>query len=272
MSKSIFASLLVLILIGGVLSSCKKDKVAEEPPKDEFKGKLQTVVSGEYLNTYFYNKQGLVESMSVAINGTLFTKLAYAYLNGKLDRVDVSNLQSDGKSFKLVLTHQYRYQGNQFTELIGTPVLNEPNTLNAVNGKFTYDASGKLLNYALWNPNEDPKYVQQYPVWHVTFDNKGNIITVVTKTYDKDENLLSTAETKYEYDDKPNPYYQLGEADDVLAYFSMNNCVKITYQFSTGNYVEHYSYEYNAEGKPVKMYKNTSLNSATKLVKAFTYY
>lgn len=272
MRKSIFASLFLLALVSGILSSCKKDKDTEQPATEKFKGKLKTVQSDGFLSTYYYNKEGLAESKSVASDGTVISKYACVYLNGKLDRVDLSNLQSDGKSFKLILTHQYHYQGNNFTELIGTPVLSGPNAPHAVIGKYNYDPSGKILTYAYWDPIGDPMYVQLYPVWHVTFDSKENIVTVVTKTYDKDENLLSTVETKYEYDDKPNPYYKLGEPEDVLVYFSSNNCVKITHLFSTGTYVEQYSYEYNDEGKPMKKYKTTSMNSATKLVSEFSYY
>ena len=61
-------------------------------------------------------------------------------------------------------------------------------------------------------------------------------IKVNTITYDKIGNVLSSSETKYEYDDKPNPFYKLA---DILLYFSVNNRVKMTMSIvPTGEYIE----------------------------------
>ncbi|NRF37412.1 hypothetical protein [Pedobacter foliorum] len=271
MRKSIFALFFVFALVSAVLSSCKKDTAAEGPDKEEFKGKLKTVSGDSYLTTYHYNKEGLAQNKLYTVDGNELTKFSYAYLNGKFNKVEVYTIQNYSIPLSLAFSRQYHYTGNNFTEMIGTPVSTGPNAPHVANGRYTYDASGRLLTYEYWDPNEDPMYVYEYQVNHLTFDNNGNIITVVTKTYDKDRNLLSTGETKYEYDDKPNPYYQLGEPEDVLVYFSRNNCVKMTMSTSTGDYVEQYNYEYNAEGKPVKKYKTTIYN-VNKLVNEFTYY
>ncbi|MES2455774.1 MAG: hypothetical protein V4594_09550 [Bacteroidota bacterium] len=271
--KSIFFCLMASLLVSGLVSSCKKKDSTPDPEQtlDQPKGKLKSFKEGSGIESvYVYKKDGQVDYKSVFSFGSLIGKIQYVFVGGKLQRSEYTNLQADG-SMKLVFNFVYEYQREHFIGFTTVPVMTGPATPRLTSGKYTYDGSGKLSTYALWSPVDDPVYVQEYPIWQSTFDAKGNIVQMVQTNYDKNGKALGTSKTKYEYDDKPNPWYLLGEPENPLVHFSVNNIVKMTYEGPAGaTFMEQYTYEYNAEGKPSKKYK--TFHNVTSLVNEFSYY
>jgi hypothetical protein len=270
LKKSTFICILTIALAYGVVSSCKKKDNKPDLELKQPKGKLKSIKEGGFESVYFYNKEGQADYKSVSSYGSLVTKVQYVYGGGRLERSEYANAQADG-SLKLIFSRVYQYQGSHFTDMVSVPGITSTNSPTLSNGKFTYDGSGKISTYAFWSPVDDPMYVQQFPVWQASLDARGNIIQLVTTNYDKAGNVLSTSKTTYEYDDKPNPRYLLGEPEDPLYFFSTNNMVSMTYESLAGaKFTEQYSYDYNTDGKPVKKYK--TFHNVTSLVNEFSYY
>lgn len=105
-----------------------------------------------------------------------------------------------------------------------------------------FDQSGHLI----WSGQlKDPVYSTELKGYSRAIrDTKHNVV-LLRSTLEK----AYTAE--YEYDDKPNPFYLLGGMPDFT---SPNNVIKETKRNLAGNLlsVTEYSYEYRADGYPIR--------------------
>lgn len=124
----------------------------------------------------------------------------------------------------------------------------QANTGNLINGYFegtreslsyTVDANKRVLRF---NNGGTSNYRGE------TYEYTGNNITSVDYISGR-----VVEKYNYEYDDKPNPYYGLIAPDiSGIRRFSRNNVTKII-RDSDKAVIAEYTYEYNAQGLPIKL-------------------
>ena len=108
--------------------------------------------------------------------------------------------------------------------------------------QLRFDESGHLIWSGLLNDENSLTQIKGYS--RAIRDANHNVVLL--------RSTLETAyTTQYEYDDKPNPFYQLG---GLPSFSSPNNVIKETKRDVAGNVlsVREYSYDYRADGYPIR--------------------
>jgi len=170
-------------------------------------------------NEYHYGSSGVLNGVTInSISGKAGEEI-YTYQNGKLIK-SLSQGYLDGV-LRDLYEHTYEYTNNQLTR----------------------------VNFAYKN-NAPSTFTNSYVVYQW---NAGNIIN--KKTYDVSGTLK--AETTYEYDNKPNPFFELSfYGIELEKYLSANNVTKaVTTDFVHGVTGETTTnFTYNHINLPVKQF------------------
>jgi YD repeat-containing protein len=128
---------------------------------------------------------------------------------------------------------------------------------------FEYDNVGRISKIKRENSTIEYAYNSNGQVEKQTVNGGGTNLYVSTFNYDSKGNLVETTNsqgdiTRYEFDDKINPYFLMKRRPDALIafYVSPNNVVKIK---NPGSAVIEIKYEYNLSNMPTKMFDPNGL-------------
>jgi len=235
--KYLYGAILLTVIC--TAASCKKDRnPAPSPSKDAAyrvsMAKFFFIDQSYYTEQYSYDPQGLlVKVTDRRQDGVLMSFQAYERKNGQLQAYHLHN----NASVK-VATHACEYEDKRirkmtYTEFKPGPVLIFDRTL-----AYTQELVTKVT------------YTGTLP-YSTTFTwSQGNITRIVT--HNLPDNTLKE-ETILEYDNKLNPYFNIGGIQDGNArYNSRNNITRIKTLGADGAVKQEFTltYEYNAKGYP----------------------
>lgn len=280
MNNSKNALPLMLFFFCLLLTACKKKEKPDNPDDTSLKGKLKTELSpGSLLYTFNYDDKGLLTKKTtdlIKTGGVPFIKEAevrdYQYENGKITTVKLSVKNTADAPLKLYLTERYQYQGEFITDFYETAEYEKPSSgMTPGHTKFSYNPLTGHLTGSTWTP-ETLKYPISSAIVHqYGTDSKGNLTSDKTTYYDTGGKISSILTLTATYDDKVNPHFKLGGFWDIFRFFAKNNYTEIFQVQSDGSStVSNYRYEFDTEGRPVKVFR--TLNNNTQLLREYTYY
>lgn len=229
----------ILLPVLYTIAGCKKDRSPVPAPSTDSvyrvsMTKFYFIDQSYYTEQYSYDTLGmLTKATDRHPDGTLMSFQAYERNNGQLLAYHLHN-----NAAVKVATHACEYEGKSirkitYTEFKPEPVLIFDRTLVYTNELPTFVTYTGALHYSTtltW--------------W------QGNIIRIVTRNLP--DNTLKE-ETLFEYDDKQNPYFDIGGIPDGNArYNSRNNITRVKTLEPDGAVKQAFalSYEYNAKGYP----------------------
>lgn len=236
MKRKLFPIALLSVASLAVMQSCSKDDAAEDNPTTP---KISSIVStdkgGKDSISFVYTDGVLTSADHFKFSPSAVKNYSneYIYKSGKLVNIyaykwngttktpeDKDSISYDTKN-RIEKEFDYSYSNNKF--------------VNNFTTTYEYNSNNQLvkLNYSTGDYNS------------FQYDGNGNVETI--KEYDN--NVLDDTEN-YTFDTKKNPFkgfpFFLGDVE----FYNTNNPIKVT---NDSGYVSTRTYEYNAEGYPVKI-------------------
>ena len=225
-----------IFLFALFLAGCKKEDM-----KDGSSVRLQFVkTAGKIVESFEYNAAGMLtkENRFWFCESTPTDEFTYIYNGAKPDTIK-SLIRSLSSSSTSLCDPAYGAYSYAVIDYDNQNRIRKSTQSNGSITSFFYNSNGFIEKQTITYPSGSNAVAISY-----TRDAKGNLI---------EETDAQGSTTRYEYDDKPNPYYSIKKFTDVITAFynSPNNVVAIK---STTN-TSIFRYEYNRAGLPVKMFE-----------------
>ena len=247
--SGLYKTSLLLLLVTIAFVGCKK----KDPEPEKVSGlRLKTyTIPPKLTSTYSYNSQGKVSSVVMkSQDGVLLQEDLYTYANGELSEINTKLTDRNDGVYKLAINKKFNRISATQLEVIEKHLITFTNGLQPFDVILTFDPQTKLLT-KITAPRVGSS--SENRVWErvITSRERGNIGR--TRTYMYENGVLTTTlESVFQYDDKPNPFYQLGDPTRDLDYFSPNNCISSRLsQPNSADQITQRNYTYNDQGYPV---------------------
>lgn len=226
--KSSIRTYLTVLLITGYAFSCTEKIQQITPPLLRLKTTNNIQYGGSPWQTeYVYDPMGRVGSftLSLGTKGVFYYDEQNRYR--QIDYLYRPGLSTEGE------TRSYTYTADGFTVRVSKMMNGNPTT-ELQTKVYKMNEQGHLVSIATSSPGGNELE---------TFEYTGNNITR--------QQFASGLEVRYEYDNKPNPYFGLVAPDiSVIRQFSRNNIIKLS---NNGRTPAEVTLTYNAEGFPLKL-------------------
>ena len=226
--KTSVRTYLTILLITGITFSCTEKIQQITPSLLRLKTTNNIQYGGSPWRTeYVYDPMGRVGSftLSLGTKGVFYYDEQNRYK--QIDYLYQPGLSTEGE------TRRYTYTADGFTIRVSKMMDGNPTT-ELQTKVYKMNAQEHLVSIATTSPGGSELE---------TFNYTGANITR--------QQFASGLEVRYEYDDKPNPYFGLIAPDiGVIRQFSRNNIIKLS---TSGRAPAEVSLSYNAEGFPVKL-------------------
>jgi hypothetical protein len=261
MKLKIFFSCLILILL---LFSCEKEDQLSVIIKPDTPLLLKILNANQPYYEYSYNTSNLINSEISKFQFTLFKynssnqlmrtdsywdngllNAGLVVLDTILNRIELVNPLKATKSGSIEFTY------NNTGQLIKSIMIEESGT-NSEFSVFTYNQENRISRQTLYWENIISGYIEY------SYDVKGNLIEeILYQTLPTGSAVLNSS-TKYEYDDKSNPFKSINNLVTPGLYTNQNNITKETLTIfseidrkAINEQVTQNLYGYNANGLPV---------------------
>jgi hypothetical protein len=230
-------------------SSCKKERQPPVPPQTDSVYRVSTAKfyfieqASFYNETYSYDAKGRILKMeNTQPNGTLMGFQTYERDQDQLKAYHLHN-----NAAVKVASHICHYENNQLKKLTYTEF--RPAPVEVFEHAYEY-TQGLLTKSTYTNTATGASY---YAVFTWT---EGNITRIVS--YNLPDSTWME-ENRMEYDNKPNPFYNLGGLPDGNArYNSRNNVVRSLVMNEDGSLKQEFllEYVYNEKGYPIDVFSS----------------
>ncbi|MES2457404.1 MAG: hypothetical protein V4594_17745 [Bacteroidota bacterium] len=261
-------TLLPVVLLSVILSIISCSKSEKEAPS-LLAGKVKLIRGvgdiDQSITEYQYDNKGFLSS----INYTTSDGITGSFTEFKNDgdgKPVVSTIYATkkGDAKKKYATLDLMYENNRLIE--DKQVLAEGGSTSI--RKYIYNKQNNLESSTTTiDANTQNPYL--YQSYTFTLDGDGIVTGQTKKTYvtGSSSSTVSVIAEKYEFDDKINPF-----ASKLNGFYQPHNTIKttVTYDKIPGDLVVVFTFDYNADGLPIKQYVREDGNM--KLIKLYEYY
>lgn len=194
---------------------------------------------------YRYDSLGRLLEGYVNYIGTDQPGVLYTYQYDKQGLLQFSSYWGGFPGASLTITQRFRYLTNQAGRI---------DSYYDDNNKSKYLLRFDKDGYLIWaaKVKGDPNFSTEVGGYRRAIRDANHNVHMLRSSLDE------AYTTEYDYDDKPNPFYQLGGAPDFT---SPNNVTKETKRDVSGNLlsVTEYFYDYRADGYPIRKRSETGV-------------